>query len=70
MRTLRLSAQRPQAISEPVDTSARQAERRAVRVAELLGTKRCSHQTLLIVMGRAEKYVTDFMSEHTPERTP
>ena len=70
MHTLRIAAQRPQATSESVDTTARQAEGRAVRLAEFLGTKCCPHQTRQIVMGRAEKHVTDFMSEHTPERTP
>ena len=70
MHALPVSAQRPQATSESVDATARQAEGRAVRLAEFFGTKRCPHQTRQLVVGRAEKYVTDFMGEHTPERTP
>jgi hypothetical protein len=67
---LQVGAERAQAASEPVDTTARQAEGGPIRVSEFLGTKGCPHQTRLVVMGRAEQYVTDFMGEHTPQRTP
>jgi hypothetical protein len=66
---LQACAQRAKAASETIDTAARQPKGGSVRVSELLGTKGCPHQTRQVVMWRADQYMTDFMGEHTPQRT-
>jgi hypothetical protein len=64
-----VSGQRTKATSQSASTRARQAEGRAIRPRELFRVKDCTHQAGPVVKGRAEKHMTDFVGEHTAERT-
>src|SRR3989442_1529176 len=63
------SSQHTNATSQSSDTAAGQAERCAIRPRELVRPKDGTHQARFVVIGSAEKHVTDFVSEHAPERT-
>jgi len=69
MHELRAFAQRAQSTSESVDTTASQAERATVPLAQLVGSKGSTHQTCPVVIRRADEDMTNLVGEHAPERT-